>query len=99
MKNFFKLYNFEDGRPLEPDYVLSLRRKNTSKNLHYQIFIEPKGIYLKKVDAWKEKFLMSLKKENKVEKLWEDQEYVILGMPFYSKTEEKDFNEEFEKLL
>jgi type III restriction enzyme len=51
IEHFFKLYNFEDGRPLEPDYVLFLRRKTSSKNLYYQVFIEPKGSYLKEKDA------------------------------------------------
>jgi type III restriction enzyme len=49
-ERFFKLYNFEDGRPLEPDYVLFLRQKTLSKNLCYQVFIEPKGAYLKEKD-------------------------------------------------
>ena len=98
-ERFFKLYNFEDGRPLEPDYVLFLQRKETTKSLYYQIFIEPKGGYLKEIDAWKEKFLLSLKEENKIEQLWEDQKYVVLGMPFYNKNEENDFNNEFEKEL
>lgn len=50
-ERFFKLYNFEDGKPLEPDYVLFLRQKSLSKSLYYQIFIEPKGSYLKEKDA------------------------------------------------
>jgi len=49
-ERFFKLYNFEDGRALEPDYVLFLRQKTLSKNLYYQAFIEPKGTYLKEKD-------------------------------------------------
>ncbi|CAG8640753.1 5152_t:CDS:1, partial [Racocetra fulgida] len=46
-ERFFKLYNFEDGKPFEPDYVLFLRQKNPSKKSYYQVFIEPKGAYLK----------------------------------------------------
>src|SRR3954447_8479988 len=49
-ERFFKLYNFEGGRALEPDYVLFLRQKTLSKNLYYQLFIEPKGAYLKEKD-------------------------------------------------
>lgn len=98
-ERFFKLYNFEDGRPLEPDYVLFLRQKTPFKNLHYQIFIEPKGGYLKEKDIWKENFLLSLKKECKVEQLWEDKKYTFWGMPFYNKAEEITFNKEFEKEL
>src|SRR6266480_7214731 len=61
-ERFFRLYNFEDGKPLEPDYILSLRQKDNSKSLYYQVFVEPKGTYLKETDAWKEKFLLLLKK-------------------------------------
>ncbi|RHZ36637.1 DEAD/DEAH box helicase family protein [endosymbiont GvMRE of Glomus versiforme] len=96
-ERFFKLYNFEDGKALEPDYVLFLRQKASSKNLHYQVFIEPKGSHFKKKDAWKEEFLISLKKEHKIEKLWEDREHKIWGMPFYNKSEETDFDQKFNK--
>ena len=98
-ERFFRIYTFEDGRPLEPDYVLFLRQKTPFKNLHYQIFIEPKGGYLKEKDIWKENFLLSLKKECKVEQLWEDKKYTVWGMPFYNKAEEITFNKEFEKEL
>lgn len=98
-ERFFRLYNFEDGRALEPDYVLFLRQKALSKNLYYQVFIEPKGSYLKEKDAWKENFLLSLKKECKVEQLWEDKKYIIWGMPFYNKIEEVAFDKEFNKEL
>jgi len=49
--------------------VLFLRQKTPSKSLYYQVFIEPKGSYLKDKDSWKEQFLVSLKKEHKIEKL------------------------------
>lgn len=82
---------FEDGGVLEPDYVLFLQQKKSLQSLYYQIFIEPKGIHLKEKGTSKEKFLLFLK-EKKMEKLREDQKYVILGMPFYNKKEEKNFN-------
>ena len=50
-ERFFKLYNFEDGRALEPDYVLFLRGKAPLQNLYYQVFIEPKGSHFKERDA------------------------------------------------
>nr|CAG8439393.1 2935_t:CDS:2 [Entrophospora candida] len=76
-ERFFRLYEFDDGRPLEPDYVLFLQQKKESMSLHYQIFIEPKGGYLKDKDAWKQNFLLSLKKECKIEQLWEDKKYRV----------------------
>ena len=97
-ERFFRIYAFGDGGVLEPDYVLFLQQKNSSQSLYYQIFIEPKGNHLKEKDAWKEKFLVLLK-EQKIEKLWEDQKYVILGMPFYNKGKENDFDNELEKEL
>jgi type III restriction enzyme len=96
-ERFFKLYNFDDGRPLEPDYVLFLYQKAKPKNMYYQVFIEPKGNHLKEADAWKQNFLVSLKKEHKVEQLWEDRKYLIWGMPFYNNNEETKFDEEFSK--
>lgn len=98
-ERFFKLYNFDDGRPLEPDYVLFLYQKAKPKNMYYQVFIEPKGNHLKEADAWKQNFLVSLKKEHKVEQLWEDRKYVVWGMPFYNNSEENKFDEEFSKEL
>ncbi|CAG8464409.1 32560_t:CDS:2 [Gigaspora margarita] len=68
-ERFFKLYNFEDGKSFEPDYVLFLRRKKPAKKLYYQVFIEPKGAYLKEKEDWKQKFLVALKEEHKIEKL------------------------------
>jgi type III restriction enzyme len=93
-ERFFKLYNFDDGKPLEPDYVLFLYQKAKPKNLYYQVFIEPKGNHLKETDAWKQNFLVSLKKEHKVEQLWEDRKYVVWGLPFYNNVDETTFDKE-----
>lgn len=93
-ERFFKLYNFDDGRPLEPDYVLFLYKKEKPKSLYYQVFIEPKGSHLKETDAWKQNFLVSLKGEHKIEQLWEDRKYIVWGMPFYNNSEENLFDEE-----
>ena len=98
-ERFFKLYNFDDGRPLEPDFVLFLYQKSKPKSLHYQVFIEPKGSHLKQADEWKQKFLMSLKTEHKVEQLWEDKKYIVWGMPFYNNSEEVVFDDSFKREL
>jgi len=42
----FQLYNFDDGRALEPDFVLYLIGNEAADTMHYQIFIEPKGTHL-----------------------------------------------------
>ena len=104
-ERFFKIYNFEDGRAIEPDFVLYLVNHKPEKSIFYQIFIEPKGNQFKDSDgkfvnskeSWKQSFLMTLKQEHKIELLWKDKEYKIWGMPFYNKVLEPDFEKNFEK--
>lgn len=93
-ERYFKLYNFDDGKATEPDFVLFLVNPKERKELLYQVFIEPKGQHLLETDKWKETFLLALRKEHKIEQLWENREYVIWGMPFYN---EKLRKAEFEK--
>lgn len=81
----FQLFNFDDGRPLEPDFVLFLIQKDEPKTVYYQIFIEPKGAHLIEGDRWKEAFLLRLKEEGKTKVLWESKDYRITGLPFYNK--------------
>lgn len=85
----FKIYNFEDGRPFEPDFVLFLVNHQPEENFHYQIFIEPKGGHLIKQDEWKEKFLLELSENHNLEQLWKGKKYVIWGMPFYNEIQRK----------
>ena len=95
----FKIYTFNEGRAIEPDFVLFLVKEDPKTSMHYQVFIEPKGSHLLKHDEWKESFLKSLKKEHRIEQLWKDREYVIWGMPFYNETERKAvFETAFEDL-
>ena len=96
----FKLYAFEDGRPLEPDFVLFLIGKEKTDTMHYQIFIEPKGGHLLKADEWKEKFLVSIKDNFQIEQLFSNKKYVAWGLPFYNNTERMpEFEEAFEQLV
>jgi len=102
-ERFFKLFNFEDGRAVEPDFVLYLVNHKPSKSVFYQIFIEPKGDQFKDADGnfenskegWKQTFLMKIKKEHQVEILWKDKEYIIWGMPFYNRVLENEFADTF----
>lgn len=96
----FQLYNFDDGTPLEPDFVLFLKKNDPSEELHYQVFIEPKGEHLLVEDAWKEKYLDSLRARHKIKPLWKTKRYVIWGMPFYNEVmRKKEFQEKFDDLL
>lgn len=96
-EHHFKLYNFSDGRAIEPDFVLYLKRNEPKKTVHYQIFIEPKGEHLIEHDKWKEEFLKVLKNKHEFEQLWSDHEFQIWGMPFYNEEKTKrEFEEYFE---
>jgi len=96
----FKLYNFDDGRPLEPDFVLYLVGKEKQDSMHYQVFIEPKGSHLLKADEWKEKFLVSIKESFEIEQLFTNKKYAVWGFPFYnSESREADFTDAFDALI
>jgi type III restriction enzyme len=96
----FKIFHFDDGTPLEPDFILFLVKKNPKQNFHYQIFIEPKGGHLLVEDEWKEKFLMRLKAEHEIEQLWKGKMFNVWGMPFYNEKLRKDVIEkEFKNLI
>ncbi len=82
----FKLFAFDDGRALEPDFVLYLVGKELSDTMHFQVFIEPKGAHLLKADEWKERFLERIKNEFEIEQLFANREYVLWGLPFYNST-------------
>lgn len=96
----FQLFNFDDGKPFEPDFVLFLKKKESDITIHYQVFIEPKGGNRLIEDAWKETFLKSLKKRHKINVLWKTKKYTVWGMPFYNEAQrKKDFEDEFDLLL
>lgn len=80
----FKLYAFDDGAALEPDFLLYLEARRGNVSIQYQVFIEPKGAHLMKQDAWKEDFLSRLAGEAEAAILWEDREVRIVGLPFYN---------------
>lgn len=91
----FKIFSFDDGARFEPDYVLFLQKENSTSFEQFQIFIEPKGEHLAANDSWKEKFLLELK--SKV--LVDDDDYKILGLPFYNHNDVKNFDTAFRTLL
>lgn len=96
----FKLYSFEDGRAFEPDFVLLLTKKDADYELHYQVFIEPKGGHLIANDIWKQNFLLELQSRHKIDKLWENKGFTVWGLPFYNHdTYVKEFSPAFQELL
>ena len=90
------MYSFDDGRPLEPDFALFLKEKGKSKPIIYQLFIEPKGQQLITTDQWKEDFLKQIEKEYKLDTVFENKDFKLIGMPFYNEQIKK--NEFFEKM-
>jgi len=93
----FKIYSFSDGQAFEPDFVLFLQEKNGNM-FTYQIFIEPKGKYLKEHDRWKQSFLkeitekfdgktLEFKTQRKTHK------YRLIGVPFYNNEDENKFKQ------
>ena len=95
----FSLYNFSDGSPFQPDFVLFLREKN-GESLSYQLFIEPKGEHLAETDRWKEKFLQEIRAEFRSKILTESSKYRVIGVPsFYHERYENQFKDDLNAAL
>ncbi|MEO0071320.1 MAG: type III deoxyribonuclease, partial [candidate division WOR-3 bacterium] len=105
-EKFFQIFDFDEGRAFEPDFVLMLRKKNR-EILVYQVFIEPKGDQFKDKDGkfeyskegWKQKFLLELKNNAEPKLLYQNEHYKLLGLPFYNEKLKKDFKKAFEDEL
>jgi type III restriction enzyme len=94
-EKLFQIYNFQDGKAFEPDFALFLKKKNSSKELVYQVFIEPKGSHLIEQDKWKENFLKQLE----FEQLFQGRDYHIFGLPFYTESNKSEFDKSCKSLL
>lgn len=95
----FKIYDFKEGKPFEPDFVLYLVEKDSKKSVYYQIFIEPKGTHLIEHDEWKQQFLLQLKDEAELVELQSTDEYTVWGLPFYNEEQTKSkFEEELKRI-
>ena len=92
----FALYDFEQGRRFEPDFVLLAK---SNKNINYQFFIEPKGRYLQAQDKWKQDFLLDIKQKAKTTLEYTNQNYKIIGLEFYNKEYENSFKSELSEEL
>jgi type III restriction enzyme len=98
----FKLYTFDEGQALEPDFVLILKEKDNSKSIIHQMFIEPKGgDRLTNEDSKiKERFLLQLEENYKLKVVYENSDYKLVGMPLYNETQKKTaFDNAFKKAL
>jgi type III restriction enzyme len=101
----FKIYSFNEGLAFAPDFVLFLREKKTSKELIYQVFIEPKGNqFLDKnnsfdnsQEGWKQKFLLEIESNYDTDLKIENTDFKLIGLPFYNEALRNDFEDSFDK--
>ncbi len=99
----YKIYDFEQGRGFEPDFLLFL--KGNKNNLYYQIFIEPKGGqfadkeggFKESKEGWKEEFLQQITDKYGTGDLLkaESKKYSLIGLPLFNRKEEVKFEEVF----
>ncbi|MBP8591071.1 DEAD/DEAH box helicase family protein [Candidatus Shapirobacteria bacterium] len=101
-EKFFQIYDFDEGRAFEPDFVMLLKEKNHKITI-YQVFIEPKGEFLVKNDEWKQKFLLDIEEKSKLQKDlvmdMENKDFKLIGLPFYNEQLKKDFEEALESKI
>ena len=97
----FKIYDFQDGKAFEPDFVLFARKQKQQEISTFQIFVEPKGDHLVQNDQWKETFLQNLQANARFEIPLQNQDYNIIGMPFFNSEGRSysNFKASFESLL
>lgn len=90
------IYEFDTGERFEPDFLLFLRKRGTDAYIQEQIYIEPKGSHLLVKDKWKENFLLKIEEQGiPVTKYFDNNDYRIIGLPFFNKDERLKFDEAF----
>ena len=70
-----------------------------AKGSYFQLFIEPKGGHIEDGDKWKEEFLLKIKTEKESVNLFEDDKYMIIGLPFYQEDNKLEFKENLGKVI
>ncbi len=106
-EEIYKIYDFRKGRGFQPDFILFLKGKDKNK-FYYQVFIEPKGnefigedeTFKTGKEGWKEEFLEEISKKyglNNVLKA-ENKNYKLIGLPFFNKEHNSNFEEKYEIL-
>ena len=83
-EKLFTLYSFQDGRAFEPDFLLFLRKSETGKSMIMQLFIEPKGQYLKSQEQRKECFLKEVNSKAQIQIVFQGRDYSVYGLPFFN---------------
>lgn len=97
-ERFIKIYAFENGAAFEPDYILFANDKARG-NVSWQIFIEPKGDQFLDAtktgfdngkEGWKQTFLLQIRDKFKTSTLLEDENFRVVGLPFYNERHTKE---------
>lgn len=103
----YKIYDFEKGRGFQPDFLLFLKGKDTSKSF-YQVFIEPKGnefidengSFKGGKEGWKERFLEQISEKYRLNEILraENRNYRLIGLPFFNKDHNETFRKQYKAL-
>jgi len=102
-EKFFQVFDFNEGRPFEPDFIMILKKRNKIISI-YQIFIEPKGDQFKdkqgrfenSKEGWKQDFLLTLENKAETDLKLENKYFKLIGLPFYNEKLKKEFEEALE---
>ncbi len=105
-EKFFQIFDFDEGRAFEPDFIMILKRRNKVINI-YQIFIEPKGDQFKdnqgrfenSKEGWKQEFLLEVGEKADTDLKLENKHFKLVGLPFYNEKLQKEFEEAFESKI
>ncbi|CAD5931800.1 Putative type III restriction-modification system HindVIP enzyme res [Planktothrix rubescens] len=91
-----KIFN-KLGRAFEPDFLLFCKQRD-GEQITFQVFIEPKGEFLKGSDQWKEDFLQEIRTKQRTIQIYTDT-YLITAVPFYNYHNENEFKTNLEHTL
>lgn len=105
-EKFFQIFDFDEGRPFEPDFIMLLKERNHKVTL-YQIFIEPKGDQFKdsqgrfenSKEGWKQKFLLEIEKKANTDFKLQNKHFKLIGLPFYNEKLKKEFEKALENKI
>jgi type III restriction enzyme len=105
-EKFFQIFDFDEGRAFEPDFIMILKRRNKVISI-YQIFIEPKGDQFKdnrgrfenSKEGWKQKFLLEIEGKADTDLKLENKHFKLIGLPFYNEKLKKEFEEALENKI
>ena len=81
-----KLYDFDQGRGFEPDFLLFFERDEDGSGAVVQLFAEPKGGHIADADRWKEEFLEAIERQAELP-TFVGKTYRVRGLPFANETD------------